>query len=130
MSSRIGLRFDSGKRGVYPLPNAPERLGGIRERVSNSKEGFGMVKTHKGWGESRLSLERYLQVGDLVDEEMHDYFLNVLPPAYWSSSILQVGEPVDHKERGAVYDTLKRTASGWMYCGNCYRGQTDNTLPR
>lgn len=89
------------------------------------------MKTRHGWGESRLPLSQYLQIGVLVDDEIFDHFLNVLPPAYYSSDIVQIGEPFDHAEWGPVFATLKRVADGnWMYCGNCYRAQTDHTLPR
>lgn len=88
------------------------------------------VKTMDGWRESRSDLDTYLQAGDLVDEDMHDYFLDVLPPAYWSDRILQIGEPVSHGEKGATFATLQRTGDGWRYCGNCYRGQTDHTAVR
>lgn len=42
----------------------------------------------KNW---KGDLEEYLQVGDLVDQEMVDYFINVLPPAYMSGSLIQMG---------------------------------------
>lgn len=35
-----------------------------------------MIKTYANW---KGDLEEYLQIGDVVDEEMADYFLNVLP---------------------------------------------------
>lgn len=88
-----------------------------------------MKKTLVGWRQSGQELGQYLQVGDLVDEALFNHFLNVLPPAYHSSSIVQIGEPVDQKEWGPVFATLERTANGWVYRGNCYYAQTDSTLP-
>ncbi|MHB8390383.1 MAG: hypothetical protein ACYDBH_12495 [Acidobacteriaceae bacterium] len=41
------------------------------------------MKTYSGWGESRQSLDHYLQIGDVVDQEMADYFVNVLPPGLY-----------------------------------------------
>lgn len=64
----------------------------------------------------------------MVDQEMVDYFLEVLPPAYWSSSIVQMGEPYDHAEEGATYATLQRTPEGWAYAGHCYRGKTEHII--
>lgn len=79
------------------------------------------VKTYENW---EGNLDDYLQIGDLVDEEMYEYFLNVLPPAYDTSYILQVGEACDHIDGKATYDTLVCTLDGWEYRGECFRGQT------
>jgi len=38
------------------------------------------MKTYAAWGESRQSLDHFLAIGDDVDQEMADYFVNVLPP--------------------------------------------------
>lgn len=56
---------------------------------------------------------------------MADYFLNVLPPACWTNSIIQIGEPMAHIDGKPTFSTLKRTNDGWQYCGNCFRGQTE-----
>lgn len=81
------------------------------------------IKTYADWD---CDLQDYLQVGDVVDEEMYNYFIDVLPPAYCSGTIVQMGEPYSHKEFGATYATLKHTSNGWAYCGHCYRGKTEN----
>ena len=48
------------------------------------------LKTLSGWRESGLpSVEDYLEVGDEVDGEMLDYFLNVLPPRTNRAGLLQ-----------------------------------------
>ena len=52
------------------------------------------IKTLKGWHESGCNdIYDFLVVGDEVDEELYSYFLNILPPATWTSNILQVGSP-------------------------------------
>jgi hypothetical protein len=85
------------------------------------------IKTYEGWRESRLDLGRFLQVDDLVDDEMFDYFLGVLPPEFYSSTILQIGEPSNHVGGRPTFQTLKRTPAGWAYRGTCFRGET---IPR
>ena len=82
------------------------------------------MKTMEGWHESKVDLGKYLQIGDVVEEEMADYFLCVLPPACMTGGILQIGEPNSHVNGRATYATIKRTSEGWIYCGNCHRGQT------
>lgn len=63
------------------------------------------LKTMTGWSASGLSLSKYLQVGDRVDEEIQDYFLEVMPPIQ-GGGFLQIGEPYSHNENGATYSTL------------------------
>jgi hypothetical protein len=81
------------------------------------------VKTEKGWHESNLSLTQYLEVGDSVDESIADYVLFVLPPAYYTSELLQMGEPFSSVRGEATYITLHR-ADGihWKYVGTCHLG--------
>lgn len=81
------------------------------------------IKTYAAW-EGNLS--DYLQLGDVVDQEMVDYFVNELPPAYWSDTLVQMGEPYSHVEAGAIYATLHRTQRGWEYAGHCLRGKHEN----
>ncbi len=77
------------------------------------------VKTRKGWETSGQNLGEYLQVGDVVDEEMEMYFLEVLPPATWTSRVIQIGEPYDHDHRGLPrFSTLEKIEGNWVYKGN------------
>ena len=82
------------------------------------------MKTKQQWDESQQDLGAFVKIGDAVDEEMADYFLCVLPPACMSGGIIQIGEPNDHVNGRATFATIKQTPQGWVYCGNCYRGQT------
>jgi hypothetical protein len=80
------------------------------------------IKRFKDW---EGNLDEYLQVGDLVDDDMYWYFVNVLPPASMNSYIVQIGEPNDHIDGRATYATLKYTPAGWMWVGHCFRGETE-----
>ena len=84
---------------------------------------IGEVKTYQGWGESRVSLDKFLKVGDRVDQEMADYFINVMPPATLTSSLIQVGEPSSHVGGRPTFATLNRTGEGWVYAGDCFKGE-------
>lgn len=76
----------------------------------------GAFKTHADWTQD---LEKYLQIGDSVDEEMEMYFLEVLWPAYFDSTLIQIGEPCDHGGPGdrARYSTIQKHAGVWIYTG-------------
>lgn len=76
----------------------------------------GNLKTREGW---EGSLDDYLALGDQVDEDMAMYFLEVLPPAFFSSMLVQIGEPADHRGAGdrPRYDTVQRSGGLWYYTG-------------
>lgn len=78
------------------------------------------VKTFNNW---KGSLTDYLQVGDIVDGEIVDHCFNVMPPACFTSTIIQMGEPDHHVNGRATYVTLHKTDHGWMYVGCCHRGE-------
>ena len=81
------------------------------------------MKTYSAWGESRQSLDHFLVIGDVVDQEMADYFVNVLPPVSMSGLLVQIGEPVKDVAGRPTYATLRRnSARQWVYAGNCHRG--------
>lgn len=83
------------------------------------------MKKYSDW---HGSLSEYLQVGNLVDEEMVKYFINVLPPVTMNGSIIQMGEPYNHVNGKPIYHTLHRTPEGWHYDGCCHRGKTQDLL--
>lgn len=80
------------------------------------------MKTFKEWSESDLNLDIYLQVGDPVDEEMADYFVNVFPPATMNGYLIQVGEPVSEVDGKPTFATLQKIHRQWIYRGGCFRG--------
>lgn len=86
------------------------------------------IKTYEQWSESKKDLSEFFQIGDLVDEEIVDFCLNVLPPKTWNNSVIQIGEAVDFVEGKQTYSTLKNTPEGWTWAGTCHRGQTENKV--
>lgn len=107
------------------------------EELMKKLEEMGIkVKTLAGWHEFAEENHNgdwgaYCKPGDFVDEEVYDYFLDILPPRSMGKGYLQVGEPNGHMMNPktgkfqATYATF--TASGvkgyWEYCGNCFRGE-------
>lgn len=88
------------------------------------------AKSLAGWRESGLNVEDYLLVGDTVDEEMVDYFRNILPPLR-DGRVLQPEEPYscEPDELGRyrnTYITFAQRGSGWYYAGLCFAGDTVN----
>ncbi len=70
--------------------------------------------------------------GDYVDQEIVDYFRDVLPPRSMAPGYLQVGEPYSHvpDQDGryrATYNTFTKSAPGvWKYWGHCIAGETEH----
>jgi hypothetical protein len=81
------------------------------------------MKTYKNW---KGNLENYLQPGDVVDEEMVNYFIDVLPPAYMNSNLVQMGEPYSHVNGKATYSTVYRKDGNWIYAGHCHVGKIEH----
>lgn len=59
------------------------------------------IKTLNGWTDfadrtGRTGIYDYLRKGDIVEENLVDYFMNVMPPRAMSYGCLQVGEPHSH----------------------------------
>lgn len=83
------------------------------------------IKTYADW---KGNLSEYLQIGDVVDQEMVDYFINVLPPATMNSQCVQMGEPYSSVQGRMTYCTLKKLNGQWVYAGYCWKGQTSVPL--
>ncbi|MGO4697702.1 hypothetical protein AB4Z50_25785 [Paenibacillus sp. 2TAB26] len=81
------------------------------------------MKKYEDW---KGNMDDFLKIGDEVDEEFYDYFLNVLPPASWTSSLVQIGEPHSHVGGRATYATIAKVDGKWIYRGHCHRGETSH----
>ena len=93
------------------------------------------MKTFKDWKKEETIAE-YLQIGDIVDNEMYEYFLNILPPITSRNDMLQVGGMIDvEKDENGVdkptYITFTKDteSNGWVYRGECFVNGTINKNP-
>jgi hypothetical protein len=94
------------------------------------------IKTLNGWSKfsertGKESIYSYLQVGDIVSEELVDYFMNIFPPRIMSHGFLQVGEPYNHvydisRALRPTYMTFAECDGQWRYYGNCFVYETIN----
>lgn len=81
------------------------------------------MKTLEGWENSDTkTIYEYLSVGDEVDEEMIDYFRDILPPTTINAYMLQVGEPSDCINGRNTYTTFIKENSKWKFKGDCFKG--------
>lgn len=79
-----------------------------------------IIKTMKDW---KQSFSDDFKAGDRVDEEIYQYFLNVLPPLTNREKMLQVSEPYGWDEKGrSTYTTFTNDGISWIYRGHCIKG--------
>ncbi len=104
-----------------------------RKKITDSYE----VKTYKGWCDSGLpTFEEYSFVGDTVDSEMVEHFVNSVPPMLMRSGCTQGGEAFSHEcdEHGKfrpTYVTFHSLGNGrWMFDGYCFYEQNVNRYTR
>lgn len=77
------------------------------------------IKSESSWRDSGQNLTKYLQIGDRVDHGLEIYFLEVLLPAHFDSTLIQMGEPHDHTPEGYPrFLTIQKHWTGaWVYTG-------------
>ena len=70
------------------------------------------------------------EVGDYVDQEIADWFLDCVPPKTFTHNMIQCGEPDSSAKEGTLYGTLVRVADDvWEYKGTCLAGTTNHGTP-
>ena len=83
------------------------------------------VKEMTDWTDD---FSKQFHAGDLVDQEIVDYFRDVLPPRSMDLGYLQVGEPHSHvpdsegryRATYATFNIYDREQRVWSFCGYCY----------
>ena len=85
------------------------------------------TKTMKMWNEDKRELGKFLEVGDIVDDDIAEYFIGVLPPRMNTGTYIQIGEAYDSFNGYARYSTLEWSRWGWIYIG-LKKGGMSNTI--
>ena len=73
--------------------------------------------TMKQWNESGKPFSEFAKAKNEVDEEIFYYFLEVLPPHYNRSGIMQVGEPFTHIKGIPAFETFTYSHGKYFYVG-------------
>lgn len=79
----------------------------------------------------KTSLFEDFKVGDYVEFDIAQEIAECVPPAYYSSSLIQCGEPYSYRNGKKTYMTFKNVIGGieedsiWEFCGDCPFGQTE-----
>lgn len=71
-----------------------------------------------------------MEIGDYVEEDVVDNYMNCLPPVSYRMDCAQIGEPSTQRfdditgKWRSTYETFKQVAENtWEYCGDCFRGE-------
>lgn len=84
------------------------------------------------WYESGLrTFEEYFVPGDMVTEDVVDYFVNVMPPRTMNAYCVQAGEPYSHEkdkhgDYKPTYITFHKISGDWHFVGYCFAGEIAN----
>lgn len=86
------------------------------------------IKTYEEWSKSEKPLSEFLTVGDYVDDDIVNFFLECLPPLVWTDKTIQQGEAHDLCDGEFTYSTLlnKKDGSGWFYAGTLPKWKWSN----
>ena len=76
-----------------------------------------MKVTLEQWEESKKPFSQFAKPKTEVDEDIFYYFLEVLPPHYWKSGIMQVGEPYTHINGIPAFETFTYGNGRYIYQG-------------
>lgn len=92
------------------------------------------IKTLDGWYKfsnrtGKTSVCDYVQKGDIVSEDLINYFMSMLPPRTMSHDFLQIGEPYSHvydidRRLRPIFLTFAKCDNQWRFYGNCFAYET------
>lgn len=108
-----------------------EYIYAVFDTYEDAKEYYNNMikpKTMDDWHNSKENyFESFFKAGDIVSQDVVDYFVNSLPPVTFREHFVQAGEPYSHrvdpedKKFKATYTTFEKGAENWIYKGNCFK---------
>lgn len=88
------------------------------------------IKTLEEWQKSTEEVfDDFCKVGEMVDQSIIDYFINLLPPICLKENYVQAGGVYVHtvdKDNNSfkpTYTTFEKEDENWIYRGNCFKGK-------
>lgn len=91
------------------------------------------IKTLDEWHESTAkTFTDFCKPGEIVDQNIVDYFSNSLSPICSGENFVQAGGAFDHildKDDNLIkplYTTFEKENGHWLYKGNCFKGKNED----
>lgn len=88
------------------------------------------IKKLEDWKKSNAkSFDDFFKAGDIVGEDVVNYFSDIVPPITFYDDFIQIGEPYDEKidfednKWKNIYATFEKEGKYWIYKGNCFRNK-------
>lgn len=110
-----------------------EFIYAVFDTYEDAKEYYNNIikpKTMDDWNNSKENyFENFFRPGDIVSQDVVDYFVNALPPITFREHFVQAGEPYNHridpedKICKATYTTFEKGIENWIYRGNCFKNK-------
>ena len=77
------------------------------------------MKTFSEWQQTQLNFHEYVESGEAIDEEMFDYFLGVVPPAFVTDEgkFFLAGEPDCFDGEELLYSSFIQRGDEYIYSG-------------
>lgn len=89
------------------------------------------MKTMNDWIKSDIdSFDGFFLPGDVVGKDVVEHFRNVQIPITDNTYIMQMGEPANFIDGRTVYMTFSNEYKGWVYKGNCYKGEKETPFEK
>ena len=83
------------------------------------------MKTLKDWHNSEVNyFDDFFVPGDIVSQDVVEHFRNVMIPKTDNSYLMQMGEAQDFIDGKSTYMTFAHEEKGWVYKGNCHKGES------
>ncbi len=104
------------------------------EKARKYYNDFLLVKTLEDWNKSPYNyFESFCKPGDIVSQDIIDYFTNSVPPVTNYNNFVQAGEPYDGRldpedfNYKNTYTTFEKENGQWIYRGNCFKNKNKDT---
>jgi hypothetical protein len=98
-------------------------------KITPKDEDINKVHAREDW---KTSIQDDFYIGALIDEEIVNDLMNVVPPRTLNADMVQMGEVYSHilvnDKVMRTFFTVARTEQGWVYCGICLPGKIQNVV--
>ena len=85
------------------------------------------MKSMRDWYESSAKdFDSFFKPGDIVAQDVVEYFANILPPIIYGTHMMQAGGAIENINGRDTFITFIKKNKKWKYVGNCYVGNTEN----
>lgn len=127
----LSSEYNSNNKGLYDCITDYIKSKRYINFLNSLEENH--IKTLEGWHKSKVkTFYDFCKPGDIVDQNIVDYFSNVLPPIIARREFVQAGgifdDSIDKEDNllKPTYITFEKEDGKWVYKGNCFIGKNED----